>query len=403
MLKRTTLGLLLVGIGAITPVGPGTPAASANEDLAALMQGNNAFAFDLYARLKDADGNLFFSPFSVSTALAMTFGGARGQTEAQMAEVLHFDLPQERLHAAFGAFSELWSAGDDERPYQLSVANALWLQQGMTLLDAFLELTKAHYGAGLRKVDFVNATEQARQTINAWVEQQTQGKIKDLLKPGIVDPATSLVLTNAIYFKGTWQLQFDQKNTADAPFTIAPGGQVQVPMMHQKGDFAIGRGDGVRLLELPYAGGDLSMVVLLPAEPDGLPRLEQALTADNLSCWLATLHKREVALYIPRFKMTCEFDLASTLQSMGMTDAFTQQADFSGMTGDRSLFISAVVHKAFVGVDEQGTEAAAATGVVMKRTALPPTFRADHPFLFVIRHRPTDSILFIGRVANPKE
>lgn len=401
--NRAILGILSTTACAVVASSTVTQAGSAGDQVRTVVRGNNAFAFDLYAKLKGADGNLFFSPISISTALAMTYGGARGQTEGQMAEVLHFDLPQERLHPAFEDLARVWSGDEGERAYQLDVANALWVQQGLTLLDTFVGLTRTHYGAGLREVHFAGATEQARQTINTWVEEQTQGKITELLKPGVLEPATVLVLTNAIYFKGTWQSQFDPDRTADAPFTIAPGREVQVPMMQHKGQFGMGHADGVQLLELPYVGGDLSMVILLPIEPDGLPRLEQSLTADNLARWLGTLAEREVRVFLPRFKMTCEFELAKTLRTMGMTDAFCARADFSGITGDRNLFISAVVHKAFVGVDEQGTEAAAATGVAMMRTSMAPVFRADHPFVFVIRHRSTGSILFVGRLMNPQE
>ena len=399
--NRAILRVLRIAACAIMTTSALAQAASVDDDMPMLVQGNNAFAFDLYSQVKGADGNLFFSPFSVSTALAMTYGGARGQTETQMSEVLHFALPQERLHPAFGQLQTLWNSDDPERPYQLSVANALWARADFTILDTFLELTGTHYGAGLKQVDFQGATEQARLAINSWVEEQTQDKIKDLLKPGTLDPATLLVLTNAIYFKGTWQSQFDAAATADAPFTISPSRQVQVPMMHQKGNFRIGGGDGVQVLELPYSGRDLSMVVLLPSEPDGLAALEASLTADNLARWLAGLREREVRVDLPRFKMTSEFDLTKTLEAMGMTEAFGVAADFSGIDGRRGLFISKVVHKAFVSVDEEGTEAAAATGVVMKKTSIAPLFRADHPFVFVIRHNQTGSILFVGRVMDP--
>ncbi len=376
-------------------------AAEIDEDTVALIGGNNDFALSLYAQIKGGDGNLFFSPVSVSTALAMTYGGARGQTASQMADVLRFDLPPDRLHAAFGTLQKDWLGERDDRPYQLSVANALWVQQGMTLLETFLELARANYGAGPNEVDFRTAAEHARQTINGWIERQTEGRIKDLLKPGVVDAATRLVLTNAIYFKGTWKYQFDAAKSAEAPFTVGPGKQVEVPMMRQKGQFRIGGAGGVQLLELPYEGGDLSMVVLLPREVDGLNELEASLTAERIDRWLETMREREVMVFLPRFELTAEFELAEVLAAMGMTDAFGSAADFSGIDGTRTLFISNVVHKAFVSVDEQGTEAAAATGVVMKRTAMPPTFRADHPFVFVIRHNQTGSLLFVGRVVNP--
>jgi serpin B len=367
----------------------------------ALADANNAFALDLYGRLQATEGNLFYSPYSVTSALAMTYAGARGQTASEMAEVLHFTLPPGRLHPACADLKLQIETGEPDNSCQFSVANALWAQQGLPILDEFRELTQDHYGAGLRELDFLAATEQARQTINAWVEQQTRNKIRELLKRGDVGPATGLVLTNAIYFKGLWQAQFDPTQTQEAPFTIEPDRQVQVPMMQQSAEFAIGHGEGVQLLELPYVDEDLAMVVLLPREQDGLPLLERSLTAENLDKWLSTLRQRKVLVYLPRFELTERFDLSELLRAMGMPAAFSGRADFSGITGTRDLFISKVLHKAFVSVDEEGTEAAAATGVVMKRTALPPTFRADHPFLFLIRHRPTGAILFIGRVIDP--
>jgi len=400
MFHRNAFISLMIAGAAIMNLSPAASPALASEDVPALVQGNTAFGLELYARLKETQGNLFFSPHSISTALAMTYAGARGQTEAEMARVLHFSLSQDRLHRAFAKLEELCGS-DASRGYRLSVANALWVQQGDRLLDEFLELTRANYGAGLREVDFRRATEQARRTINLWVEEQTQGKIRDLLKPDDVDPLTALVLTNAIYFKGHWRWKFDARETRDGPFTVSPGRQVPVPMMRQKGEFRLGRGNGVQLLELPYAGDDLSMIVLLPTELDGLAELEKMLTADNLSRWLATLRDREITVVLPRFEMTVRFDLSQVLRSMGMSTAFSGAADFSGITGNRDLFISKVLHKAFVGVDEEGTEAAAATGVVMKRTSVPPVFRADHPFVFLIRHNPTGAVVFVGRLVNP--
>ena len=398
--RKSLVSLLIVGCASL-PAGRITPAASASDDLPAVAEANNAFALDLYGQLKGTEGNLFFSPYSVTSALAMTYAGARGQTDAEMAEVLHFSLPQERLHPACAELKQAVEGDRSVAGCELSVANALWAQQGLHLLDEFRELTRSHYGAGLRELDFHTATEQARQTINRWVEQQTRDKIRDLLKRGDVLPDTMLVLTNAIYFKGLWHQQFDKAQTREAPFTVEPGRQVRVPMMSQKGEFGLGHGDGLQLLELPYVGDELAMVILLPAAPDGLAALEESLNTANLGKWLATLRERDVVVYLPRFELTVRFDLTDVLRAMGMSAAFTGRADFSGITGAKDLFISKVVHKAFVSVDEEGTEAAAATGVVMRKTALPPTFRVDHPFLFLIRHQPTGAILFVGRVTDP--
>lgn len=383
-------------------------------DTAAVVAGNTEFALELYAKLKDdlnikeADGNLFFSPYSISTALAMTWAGARGETEKQMADVLHFSLPQERVHQALGALEKQLNAADKNRGYQLSVANALWGQKGYGFLNEFLTLTKKNYDAGLRELDFVNPVERekARKTINKWVEKKTNKKIKDLIQPGILNELTRLVLTNAIYFKGDWAIQFDKKDTRDAPFKLSADKEVTVPMMHLEDRFKYAETNDLQILELPYKGQDLSMIVLLPKKVDGLAELEKSLTVKNLDTWLSELRKQEVRVYLPKFKMTTgPLELRNILKSMGMKDAFSlPPADFSGMTGTKDLFISNVLHKAFVAVDEKGTEAAAATAVGMTTTAIPKPpviFRADHPFVFLIKDNRSGSILFMGRVMNP--
>jgi len=370
-----------------------------------VAESNNAFAFDLYAKLKGAEGNLFFSPFSISTALAMTYAGARGDTAAQMAEVLHFDLPPVLLHRALAAAMGRLQAKEEDRGYQLSIANALWGQEGCRFLPEFLDLTKNHYGAGLREVNFAR-TERARKTINKWVEKQTHDKIKDLIKKGVLQPETVLVLTNAIYFLGDWACQFEERRTNDAPFTLLDGKKIKTPMMRQTEDFKYMEGEDFKALGLPYKNNELSMIIFLPNKADGLPAFEKALTAEGIAKSIAKMREEEVLVALPKFKMTSEFELSKTLQSMGMTDAFwLPPADFSGMTGKKDLFIAKVIHKAFVEVNEKGTEAAAATAVVMHLAVAMPSktkvFRADHPFLFLIRDNRTGSILFIGRVMNP--
>jgi len=374
-------------------------------DEAAMVTADTGFALDLYARLRDREGNLFFSPFSISTALAMTYAGARGQTEAQMARVLYFGLDQPRLHPAAGGLVRDLNEELKGRGYQLSVANALWGQKGEGFLKSFLEINRADYGAGLREVDFVGATEAARGTINRWVEEQTAGKIRDLLQRGVLDTATVLVLTNAIYFKGDWVLQFDKKETLTNPFMRLDDSEVQAPMMRQTAEFRYADTGGLQVLELPYAGDKLSMVILLPREMKGLPKLERSLTVENLAKWMSGLRKQKVHVSIPRFKLTSQFRLDETLQAMGMTDAFVMgAADFSGMSRRKNLFIGAVVHKAFVDVNEEGTEAAAATAVVViPGLGGPPAFVANHPFIFLIRDARSNSILFLGRVTDPTE
>ena len=397
------LALFLAALAFASPCGVAAPA-TPEGDAKAVADANTAFAVDLYAKLAEGEGNLFLSPFSISTALAMTYAGARGQTAAQMAKALHFELDQEALHAALGTLARDVGGGEEERGYELSVANALWGQKDYGFLKPFLDLVERHYGAGLRQVDFKEATEPARQAINRWVEEQTRDKIKDLIPRGVLDGTTRMVLANAIYFKGKWASQFKPKRTQDEPFALLGGEKVTVPMMHQTQSFGYAETDDVQLLEMPYVGEEVSMVVLLPKKADGLPALEKALTAERLGEWLSGLHMRRTVVTLPRFSMTSQFSLSDTLRAMGMTDAFdADRADFTGMASSRPLFISAVLHKAFVDVNEEGTEAAAATGVAIGCAAAGPltTFRADHPFLFLIRDKRTGSILFLGRVMNP--
>jgi serpin B len=387
-----------------------------------VVEGNNRFALELYEKLREQKGNLFFSPYSISAALAMTYAGARGETEAQMARVMHFPsgpkvLPKdydgpvqqgwdrEQFHSAFGAIIKDLNAKGEKGNYELSVANALWGQKGYGFLAEFLELIEAKYGGKLNEVDFIAATEAARQTINAWVEKETKEKIKNLIQKGVLDALTRLVLTNAIYFKGNWARQFEEDKTKEAPFTLISGEKINVPMMNQTAEFNYMETEDFQGLELPYVDDELSMIILLPRKTDGLSSLEKMLSVENLSDWLGKLGKRKVIVSVPKFRMTSQFSLAGVLRQMGMTDAFSAKADFSGMNGKRDLFISAVVHKAYVDVNEEGTEAAAATWVTMRLTSVRPeqipVFRADHPFLFLIRDNHSGSILFFGRVMNP--
>jgi len=402
--KRSLLGICsaIVGMSALTV----TMLVEANggSPTEALMNGNTAFALDLYGELREEEGNLFFSPYSISTALAMTYAGARGNTEKQMAQVLHFTLPQDQLHPAFASMEAALKAIQEKGEIELRVANALWPQKDYVFLKEFLELTKKYYGSAITPLDYKTAHEAARRTINAWVEEKTNDKIKDLIQEGVLDALTRLVLTNAIYFKGNWATQFDKNRTEDAPFHLLSGKSVETPLMHQKQTCGYAEFEGLQVLELPYVGDALSMVVLLPKEVDGLAELEHRLTVENLEKWTNQLRKQEVSIFLPKFSMTSQFQLGKTLASMGMPDAFNMSADFSGMDGTKNLFISAVIHKAFVAVDEEGTEAAAATGVVISLKAAPrpaPVFRADHPFVFIIRDNVSGSILFFGRVVDP--
>lgn len=380
-----------------------------------LAQGNNEFAIALFQRLAAAErGNIFCSPYSISSALAMTYAGARGQTAREMAQVLRFTGPDEQVHRGFGELTDSLNAEGKAGKVQLVVANALWGQKGFRFEKDFLALTGRYYGGRLDLLDFRGDTEAARRTINAWVEEQTRDKIKELIKSGILTPLTRLVLTNAIYFKGDWAAQFKKTATKDEPFHAGGGKQPRVPLMQQTGKFGYMETPDFQALELPYIGDRLSMTVLLPREKDGLADLEKRLTAKDLAEWLGRMKRRTVKVQLPRVKTSSGFELRSVLKTLGMKDAFAAPssrpepagADFSGMDGARDLYISAVIHKAFVEVNEEGTEAAAATAVVLSRSPSvegpPPVFRADHPFLFLIRDRRSGAILFLGRLALPE-
>ena len=293
--------------------------------------------------------------------------------------------------------------------YQLRVADALWAQQGEAFLPAYLAMTSTNYGAGFHAVDFAKVPEEVRRTINQWIERQTEDKIKDLLQPGVVTTDTRLVLTNAIYFKANWQSQFEKTRTQEEDFHLSASETVRTPLMHREGAYNYFDGGTFQVLEIPYKGAELSMLVFLPKDPGGLPALEQSLTPPELQRWLGGLQaESKVILTLPKFKMTRAFELGKALSAMGMKQAFARgAADFSAMTGKRDLWISAAIHKAYVDVDEEGTEAAAATATVFRTLSMrapqpePIVFRADHPFLFLIRDNRSRGILFIGRVADP--
>ena len=386
-----------------------TKPSASTDDISKLVNGNNAFALDLYQSLRTADGNLIYSPYSISLALAMTYGGARNETESQMASALHFDLPQAQLHPAFNALDlQLAQRGktqSKDQPLQLNIANAVWAEQTYPFLQNYLDLIALNYGAGIHLADFINQYEPARKQINSWVSDQTNKKINDLLAQGTLNPNTRMVLVNAIYFKADWQDQFDPNNTSDAPFHLLDGSTPQVKMMND-GHLTIPytKGDGYQAIELAYTGGTAAMDLIVPDEGN-FNQFESALTAQKLDEILGNMKPASVALGLPKFTFTHDFSLSSTLKTMGMSDAFDpNKADFSGMTGNHDLFISDVIHKAFVAVDEKGTEAAAATAVMMQATSIIMTdvnLTIDHPFIFVIRDTTSRQILFVGRVLNP--
>jgi serpin B len=406
-MKKPAKYLLLLGI-LFHPAFPSLQSIADEDpktDLVSVVQGNTGFALDLYRKLiqaplmENGSGNLFLSPYSISTAMAMTWAGARGETEAQMAKVLRFSLPQAREHGAFALLQDKLKLGG----CTLNVANALWVQQGVALLKSYLSLIEKHYEGGLTTLDFRGALEEARQAINRWVGEKTVQKIEELLKPGEVDASTELVLTNALYFKGRWASRFEEKGTRTGSFRVLPDREVMVPMMSHHGSFGYAETDALQILELPYEGEGLSLVVLLPRVD--LAEVETGLNIKKLEAWLAAIRKEKVRIRLPRLKMTSHVQLQEILAAMGMPDAFSSgKADFSGMTGTRGFFIEKVIHEACVEVNEEGTEAAAATAVVAKRGGWDGrTFFADHPFLFLIRDHQTGTILLMGRVMNPAE
>jgi serpin B len=405
--------LFLILFVIVIPVSAWTASAApdpAQTETGALVAGNNAFAFDLYHALPP--DNLIFSPYSVSLALAMVYSGANGNTAQQMADTLHFTLPKDDLPAVFQALdSSLPREGEpaedtqeDEQSFRLSIANALWGQEGYPFIADYLALLAEYYGAGMQSVDFATAPDEARQTINAWVSDQTQGRIQDLLQPGTVTGTTRLILANAIYFKAAWSDPFDEDFTEDGPFTLLDGSQVTVPMMHKTSSYLYARGDGFQAVGLPYAGQRMVMLILLPDEGQ-FETFEAGLDAAQFQAIQEQAAWMEVHLSLPRFEVDADFSLADTLAALGMPDAFEMGvADFSGMTEQEDLAISDVIHKAFIKVDEAGTEAAAATAVAMVGAAAPmemPEVQVDRPFIYAIYDQDSGTILFLGRVLNP--
>ncbi len=389
-----------------------------DEDVIQLACDNSNFAFDLYSALSDGEDNLFFSPFSISQVLAMAYAGARGETECQMMDTLRYGLPQDRLHPAFHALDlALHSRGEDafnpseseeDNPnFRLNIANAVWGQEGLEFSGDYEETLAKNYGGEMRRLNFTAAPEESRVLINDWVAEETEGKIQDLFPPGTIDAQTLFVLTNAIYFNASWLWPFPPDDTVERPFHLSNGGTVEVPMMTDNFHYRhvnYAQGDGFQAVEIPYRTWEMSMIAFLPDEGE-FEDLEDSLNAEILDHVVMELEERDITLTMPRFEFESEFMLGQTLAKMGMSDAFSGVADFSGITDVSELWISAVVHKAFVSVNEEGTEAAAATGMVMLASARldrePVVLALDRPFIFLIRDEPTGAILFLGRVMDP--
>jgi serpin B len=337
----------------------------------------------------------------------MTYAGARGNTEKQMSDVMHFPSSHKRIHSLYDNLNAQLKKVHENGDVELNIANALWAQKGYNIMPEFTKLTSKYYDAAFEQLDFKSNAEAAKGRINSWTAEQTKDGIQNIIPSGIIDAFTRLILTNAIYFKGNWASKFKKRLTTDQPFWTSSDSSIQTPMMHQTEEFNYAENDIVQIVELPYTGNDLSMIILLPKEADRIRHLENSLTIEKLNTWTSDLGRREVDIYLPKFKMDWQLDVASTLTKLGMIDAFKYgPADFSGIDGSRELYISAVLHKAYVDVNEEGTEAAAATAVVMTLGGghVPPIiFRADHPFIFLIRENFSGRILFIGRLVNPTQ
>jgi len=374
-----------------------------------LVECSNEFSFEMYSKLAaNGDENVFFSPYSITTALGMAYEGARGQTAEEMAQVLSFPTDNQTRWNIMKAYQTYFNA--DSESYNLSTANAYWLKQGENLLDAYRVAIESYYLAHGEKLDFAGDPTGSAETINSWVEEQTNGKIKDLVSPDLITPATYLMLTNAIYFKSDWKYQFNETATDNRAFHLEGGQDIDVETMHMHDEeiaLNYSENDDTQLLQLPHKDGALSMYILLPKDND-LGTLETELDNDYLNSMMDDLSPEEVNLYMPKFKFEQKYTLNQMLIDMGMPTAFSDSADFSGMTDSTSLKIGFVIHQSFVEINEEGTEAAAATAVGMTATGINPhpqpqpiLFNADHPFIFFIQHEETGQILFMGKVGNP--
>ncbi len=393
-----------------------SPDASA-EELDALVDGNNTFGLDLYRALSGSEGNLFFSPYSISLGMGMAYAGTSGETDRQMEDTLSFNLDRDRLHPAFNALDlqlASRSGGEEDGVFRLNVANSVWGQEDHPFLQRFLDVLAENYGGEVREVDFRRKPEEARLRINGWVAEETEKRIKDLIPPGAIDRYTRLVLANAVYFNAAWRSAFRKDDTSPGPFFHRDGSNSEVPMMRQKARFGYARGDGFQAVELQYGGGEMAMTILLP-DAGRFNEFEGSLDAASMDGILEGMELRLVRLTMPKFEMESTFSLTGTLAEMGMPNAFDEmKAEFAGIDGlsclagdDECLLISDVLHKAFVSVDESGTEAAAATAVIIgvTKAVTPPdesiTVTVDRPFIFVVRDLETGALLFAGRVLEP--
>ncbi len=375
-----------------------------------VVDANNQFSIDLYSKYKTNDGNMFFSPYSISSALAMTYEGANGKTAEEMQAVLHLPNDKEKIHSDFISINN--ELNKEDKTYKFGVANALWAQEDYSFIDSYFNLVDSVYNGKVTNLDFKTDTENSRVTINSWVEDKTNDKIKDLIPAGVLNPETRLVLTNAIYFKANWSSQFDVQNTNDGEFKLDSGENIDVKMMHQKNNFNYGETEDMQILEMDYLGDDISMILILPNE-NNIKDLEDIFSKSKLDEWKSSMEVQEVGVSLPKFKFETKYFMAKDLKEMGMPTAFKYpEADFTGISPPTAespngeLYIGEVIHQTFIEVAEYGTEAAAATAVILNAGSAGPTeepkvFNADHSFIFAIQQKDTGNILFMGRVSDP--
>ncbi len=415
--KVLAIGSILIMIGIVTattflfifPYQPDQPpkandANSSQEGILEVVNANNQFAFELYSELNKVEGNnMFYSPYSISTAIAMTYEGARGKTADEMKSVFHYPEKEILRSNSAAIYNNLNKVN---KAYELMTGNALWVQEDCPFLEEYKSNVEEFYGGKAAVLNFITETEKSRLTINSFIEEQTNGKIKNLIPRNKLKSSVKLVITNAIYFKGDWEWKFDKSDTVDQDFKITPEEVVRVPMMHMapdKTEFNYVDMENLQILELPYKGEEISMLILLPKE--NLESIDSDLNSEKLEEWKSQMQKTKLdKIYLPKFEFDSKYFMKETLIKMGMPTAFGDTADFSGMTSAESLKIGSVIHQAYVKVDEEGTEAAAATAVIMvtKSSPMPgKVFRADHPFIFLIQEKETGNILFLGRVTDP--
>jgi len=373
-----------------------------------IVEGLNTFSFDLYRNLTAGTlRNTFYSPLSISSALAMTYAGAKGETAQQMQSTLHYGPQVDLFHSQYGAMIDSLSSkkGQD---FKINIANAIWVQDKFKLKNYYTETVKKDYNSEIRNLDFVDSPDASRDTINYWVEKKTAGRIQDLIPAGVIDEMTRLILTNAVYFNAEWANKFNKELTNKDEFYCLDNTVIKTEMMYQRHHHPVSQTEDYTILEIPYEGYEYSMLIILPNDKAGLTELSKTLSAKDIIVHDKSKKREDVLVYFPKFRMETNYDLNKSLSALGMPLAFSADADFSNMTGGKDLMISSVIHKAFIDVDEDKTEAAAATAITMKLTSMAPAqkapleFRADHPFMFIIRCKNDNAILFMGQLTNPE-